>query len=128
MKRDLLLVLLLIVRVVTTVMWSRKLPANSADNMTDSSVETATTLPAETGRAFIDDSLPGWRSLGETDFVEVNGLPDTWQWRDGLLYSTGEPIGVFRTRDTFRNFEMVIEEGFRPTTDRFLLDKIREWR
>ena len=59
--------------------------------------------------AFIDDTQPGWRALGPTDFTVVNGEPDTWEWRDSLLYSTGQPIGVFRSTQTFRNFEMVIE-------------------
>ncbi len=60
--------------------------------------------------AFINGTGPGWRTLTERDFVDVNGEPDTWTWKDdGLLFSTGEPIGVLRTRDTFRNFEMVIQ-------------------
>lgn len=59
--------------------------------------------------AVIDGAGPGWRALTENDFVDVNGEPETWTWRDGQLYTTGEPIGVLRTRDTFKNFEMVIE-------------------
>jgi 3-keto-disaccharide hydrolase len=60
-------------------------------------------------RAFIDGTGPGWRTLGEGDFAGVNGNPDTWVWKDAVLYGTGLPIGVMRTRDKFTNFEMVVE-------------------
>src|SRR5213596_2546002 len=65
-------------------------------------------LPA-TNRAFIDGTGPGWRTLGENDFAGVNGNADTWAWREGVLISTGTPIGVLRTRMKFTNVEMVIE-------------------
>lgn len=60
-------------------------------------------------RAFVDGGGPGWKTLGEPDFVDVNGLPETWTWKEGLLVSTGKPIGVLRTRQKFTNFEMVVE-------------------
>jgi hypothetical protein len=60
-------------------------------------------------RAFIDGSGPGWRTLGEGDFAGVNGDPDTWTWKDGLLATTGKPIGVMRTKQKFTNFELVVE-------------------
>ena len=60
-------------------------------------------------RAFIDGTGPGWRTLGEQDFAPVNGDPDTWAWANGLLHSTGKPIGVMRTRQLLTNFELVIE-------------------
>lgn len=63
----------------------------------------------EAPRAYIDGVGPGWRTLGPDDFVDVNGYPDTWVWKGDLLTSTGVPIGVRRTRDTFTNFELVIE-------------------
>ncbi len=59
--------------------------------------------------AIIDGNAPDWRSLGPSDFVDVNGRDDTWSWQDSVLYSTGKPIGVFRTREVFTNFEMIIE-------------------
>ena len=68
--------------------------------------------PAEAqppSRAFIDGNGPGWRTLGEADFVDVNGEPDTWTWKDGLLNTSGVPIGVFRTREMFTNFELLVE-------------------
>ena len=60
-------------------------------------------------RAFIDGKGPGWRSLGRDDFVNVNCYSDTWTWKNDLLSCTGQPTGVMRTRQTFTNFEMVIE-------------------
>jgi hypothetical protein len=50
---------------------------------------------------------PGWRELGEADFVNVNCAPDTWTWKDGTLYCTGQPVGVIRTKTPYRNFELV---------------------
>lgn len=60
-------------------------------------------------RAFIDGAGPGWRTLGESDFAGVNGNPDTWTWKAGVLLCSGKPIGVMRTRQRFTNFEMVVE-------------------
>ena len=60
-------------------------------------------------KAFIDGTGPGWRTLGENDFAGVNGNADTWTWKDGVLTSTGTPIGVLRTRQKFTNVELVIE-------------------
>lgn len=66
-------------------------------------------LAQEPPRASIDPSGPGWRTLGETDFAGVNGNPDTWTWKDGVLLCSGKPIGVMRTRQKFTNFELVVE-------------------
>ena len=62
----------------------------------------------ERPRAFIDGLGPGWRTLGENDFAGVNGDPDTWKWKDGVLHCSGKPIGVMRTRQKFTNLEMVV--------------------
>jgi hypothetical protein len=66
-------------------------------------------LAQEVPRAFIDGSGPGWRALGEADFADVNGDPETWTWKDGVLLCSGQPIGVMRTREKFTNLEMVVE-------------------
>jgi hypothetical protein len=66
-------------------------------------------LAQEAPRAFIDGTGPGWRTLGENDFAGVNGNPDTWTWKDGVLLCSGKPTGVMRTRQRFTNFEMVVE-------------------
>jgi Domain of Unknown Function (DUF1080) len=60
-------------------------------------------------RAFVDGTGPGWRSLDEEDFTNVNCRPDTWTWKGEVLFCTGQPIGVMRTRRVFTNFELVVE-------------------
>ena len=61
------------------------------------------------GGALIDGAGPEWRVIGPEDVAEVNGLPDTWSWEGGVLRTTGEPIGVLRTREEYTNFELVAE-------------------
>ncbi|MCA9040637.1 MAG: DUF1080 domain-containing protein [Planctomycetaceae bacterium] len=64
----------------------------------------------EAKKAFIDGTGPGWVTLTEDDFADVNGDPETWVWQeDGTIHSTGKPIGVLRTKKTFTNFELVAE-------------------
>lgn len=60
-------------------------------------------------KAYIEGTEPGWVSLGEENFLNVNGRPETWAWKDGLLSCTGEPIGVLRSRRKFTNFELVVQ-------------------
>ena len=69
----------------------------------------ASQAPDAPPRAYIDGTGPGWRTLIEADFADVNGDPDTWVWKGDLLVSTGVPIGVMRTQQKFTNFELVIE-------------------
>ena len=72
----------------------------------------AATLADEPGtapRAFIDGAGPGWKSLGEDDFVNVNCDPDTWTWKDGVAHCTGRPVGVTRTKTPVTNFELVAQ-------------------
>lgn len=59
--------------------------------------------------ATIDGTELGWKTLTAADFVEVNGGSDTWKWREGELHCTGSPLGVLRTRDSYRNFELMLE-------------------
>jgi Domain of Unknown Function (DUF1080) len=60
-------------------------------------------------RAFVDGTGPGWRALGEADFVNVNCDPETWTWKDGEAHCTGQPVGVIRTRKPVANFELVAQ-------------------
>ena len=60
-------------------------------------------------RALIDDTAPGWRALTSEDFTKVNCPAETWSWKDGVLHCTGTPVGVLRTAQPFRNFELVVE-------------------
>jgi hypothetical protein len=65
--------------------------------------------PASPSKAFIDGEGPGWKSLGEADFVNVNGNEDTWTWRDGVAQCTGQPVGVIRSQQQYENFELVAQ-------------------
>ena len=65
--------------------------------------------PASPSKAFIDGTAPGWRALGEADFVNVNCAPDTWSWKDGTIHCTGKPVGVMRSKKPTTNFELVAQ-------------------
>ncbi len=71
-----------------------------------SSINSQVTSPP---RAFIDGTEPGWRALAQNDFALVNGGEGTWVWTGDVLFGSGTPIGVMRTRRQFTNFELVIE-------------------
>lgn len=60
-------------------------------------------LPAAT----IDGNGPGWKALGEADFTAVNCDPETWTWDGGTVHCTGQPVGVIRTVEPVKNFELV---------------------
>ena len=40
-------------------------------------------------RAFIDGTGPGWKTLGEEDFTDVNGDPETWTFDGELIRKDG---------------------------------------
>ncbi len=65
--------------------------------------------PSPLPRAFIDGNGPDWKVLGQDDFENVNCNDDTWSWKDGTLYCTGQPVGVMRTKKQYTNFELVLE-------------------
>jgi hypothetical protein len=71
----------------------------------------ATALAAEPNlaKASIDGDGPGWRALGEADFVNVNCAPDTWSWKNREIQCTGQPVGVIRSKEPVTNFELVVE-------------------
>lgn len=62
--------------------------------------------------AYVDGTGPDWRSLKKDDFITVNGTPDTWQFTDSRIKTTGKPIGVMRTKKKFTNVELVVEWRF----------------
>jgi hypothetical protein len=64
---------------------------------------------ADLPKAYIDGSGPGWRALGEKDFVNVNCDADTWSWQDGVAHCTGKPVGVIRSQRPIANFELVAQ-------------------
>lgn len=55
---------------------------------------------------FNDRDLSGW--------VNVNGAPDTWANRNGLITCTGKPIGMLRTERQYENF--ILEAEWRHLT------------
>jgi hypothetical protein len=65
--------------------------------------------PKALPRAVIDGTGPGWRPLGEKDFVNVNCDPETWNWKGNDLHCTGRPIGVARSVKPYTNFELVLQ-------------------
>ena len=60
-------------------------------------------------KAFIDGTGPGWKTYGETDFVNVNQAEDTWTFDGEMIRSTGKPVGVIRTAKELTNFELVVQ-------------------
>jgi len=60
-------------------------------------------------KAFIDGQGPGWKLMTGDDFENVNTDPDTWTWKDDLVYCTGQPVGVMKTKTQYTNFELVAE-------------------
>ena len=70
--------------------------------------EKAEEMPA-LPKATIDGNAPGWRVLGEKDFLHVNCKPETWSWTNGMIHCTGKPTGVIRTDKVYTNFELVAQ-------------------
>lgn len=72
-------------------------------------VEPEGELAASAGleRAWIDGT--GWTPLSLDDFKNVNGKPNTWSEKDGVIICTGRPLGGARSQKTYTNFEMVLE-------------------
>src|SRR3954453_22685110 len=60
-------------------------------------------------KAFIDGTGPGWRTLGEADFVNVNCADDTWSFNESKIQCTGMPTGVMRMKEPITNFELVVQ-------------------
>ena len=60
-------------------------------------------------KAFLDGAGPGWRTLGEADFTNVNCASNTWTWQGSSAHCTGQPVGVIRSLGLVTNLEMVVE-------------------
>lgn len=60
-------------------------------------------------KAFLNGTGPGWKALGENDFVNVNCDEETWTWKDGVAHCTGRPTGVIRSKKQYTNFELVLQ-------------------
>ncbi|MEX2401927.1 MAG: DUF1080 domain-containing protein [Rhodothermales bacterium] len=92
-------------RIFTIVLAALLLPACAEPAV----AQEAASGDAPYSRAYVDGTGPGWRTLSESDFADVNGHPETWQWDGEMVRTTGRPIGVYRTKHVYRNFEMVLE-------------------
>jgi len=51
----------------------------------------------------------GWTALTLDDFINVNGNPDTWTEKDGVILCSGKPNGGARSKTQYTNFELVLE-------------------
>ena len=60
-------------------------------------------------RALISGTAPGYVPITFDDLVNVNCAEDTWSWKDDMLWCTGKPTGVIRTKREYTNFELVCE-------------------
>ncbi|MFK7910600.1 MAG: DUF1080 domain-containing protein [Akkermansiaceae bacterium] len=60
-------------------------------------------------KAYIDGTGHGWQELTGEDFVNVNCKPDSWKWKGGHAFCTGDPVGVIRMKKPIKNFELVCE-------------------
>lgn len=55
----------------------------------------------------IDTTGSGWVELGQSDFVRANCDEATWTWDGPMVHCTGKPIGVLRSKKSYRNVEFV---------------------
>lgn len=60
-------------------------------------------------KAGIDGTELGFVELTLDDFVNANCDPDTWSTKDGIIHSTGQPVGVLRSKKEYGNLELVVE-------------------
>jgi hypothetical protein len=57
--------------------------------------------PGEFKPLFNGKDLAGW--------TNINGDADTWAWRDGMVITTGKPIGVMCSDRMYENFVLHVE-------------------
>lgn len=95
-----------------------KIPAATVAMMAALALFTLMTLAAPAARkdeepplpkAFVDGTGPGWKALGQADFVNVNCDADTWTWKSGTVFCTGKPLGALRSVTPYTNFELVAQ-------------------
>ncbi len=63
------------------------------------------TVAAEDEKGFV----PLFNGKDLDNWVNINGHPDTWSVRDGVIYCTGEPIAMLRTKRHYQNFIIELE-------------------
>lgn len=60
-------------------------------------------------RAFISGDEYGFETLTLADFAKVNSVDTTWSEKDGVIYCTGKPTSVMRTKEEYTNFEFICQ-------------------
>jgi 3-keto-disaccharide hydrolase len=68
-------------------------------------------------RAGDDGFRPLFNGKDLTGWVHVNDHPSTWSVKDGLIVTTGLPIGFLRTDKMYENFILEFEWNHRPRKD-----------
>ena len=73
-------------------------------------------VPAEPAAIDLFDgaSLEGWEVFLEDPDV---AREDVWSVQDGMLVTTGEPLGFLHTTEQFQDFELVVEWRWAPGTE-----------
>jgi hypothetical protein len=61
---------------------------------------------AEPGRA---QAVPLFNGKDLSGWANVNGTPDTWQVRDGMIICSGAPRGFLRTTQMYQNYVLELE-------------------
>ena len=56
-----------------------------------------------------DGFVPLFNGRDLAGWVNVNGAPETWQARDGMIVCTGFPTGVLRTERQYENYVLELE-------------------
>jgi hypothetical protein len=69
----------------------------------------APALAADPPRPDKDGFVPLFNGKDLTGFVNVNCGPKTWTVKDGVLITSGSPIGLLRTEKQYENFECEFE-------------------
>jgi 3-keto-disaccharide hydrolase len=68
-------------------------------------------------RAGDNDFKPLFNGKNLDGWVNVNCHPDSWTVKDGMLYTTGQPIGFLRTDRMYENFILEFEWNHQPRKD-----------
>src|SRR5437899_8810751 len=70
-----------------------------------------------TARADEEGFRPLFNGKDLTGWVHVNDHPDTWKVKDGMIVTTGFPIGFLRTDRMYENFILEFEWNHQPRND-----------
>ncbi|MCI0680563.1 MAG: DUF1080 domain-containing protein [Gemmataceae bacterium] len=74
-------------------------------------------LSAPSVRAGDDGFKPLFNGKDLSGWVNVNCHPDTWSVKDGMIVTTGQPIGFLRTDKMYENFILEFEWNHQPRQD-----------